>query len=49
MGEIISVILLLFVFWEGGHKLYAWRLQIFKYGPDWIIKWYQFNCVTSTY
>jgi hypothetical protein len=32
MDKIISVILLLFI-WGGGHKLYAWGRQIFKYGP----------------
>jgi hypothetical protein len=32
MDEIISVVLLLFIFW-GGHKLYARGRQIFKYGP----------------
>jgi hypothetical protein len=35
MDEIISVILLLFIFFFwGGHKLYARGCQIFKYGPD---------------
>jgi hypothetical protein len=34
MNEIISVILLLFIFLGRGHKLYAWGCQIFKYGTD---------------
>jgi hypothetical protein len=33
MDEIISVILLLFIFLERGHKLYAWGRKIFKHGP----------------
>jgi hypothetical protein len=33
MDKIISVILLLFIFFGGEHKLYARRRQIFKYGP----------------
>jgi hypothetical protein len=32
MDEIISVILILFIF-GGGHKLYARGRLIFKYGP----------------
>jgi hypothetical protein len=33
MDEIISVMLLLFIFFGGGHILYARGCQIFKYGP----------------